>query len=270
MKYFLSAMKLTLIAAGMISAVVLFFILVFLARLPSKNQIRGCITTKMYSVNLCPGSNNYVKLSQIPAHLRSALLLSEDASFFTHNGFDFQEMQNSLEKNMKLGKYARGGSTITQQLAKNLFLTKEKTVTRKILEAVITLKIERTLSKNEILERYLNVVQFGKGIFGIKSAAQHYFSKPPSELDLLESAFLVFLLPSPEVYSKSFYKKKLTPFATKRLNQIISKMYVTGRISEDSYDDANLELSSFLSGETVEEDLSWESIPDEESAAVED
>jgi len=219
-----------------------------LSQFPTSQEIRGCLTTKMFQVDLCPGGPGYVRLNQISDNLEKAVLISEDSAFYQHNGFDLQELENSIKKNLAEKRFARGGSTITQQLAKNMFLSREKTLTRKVREAIITLQLERKLSKKEILERYLNVVQFGRDIFGVKKAASFYFKKHPSELTVLESAFLAFLLPSPEVYSKSFYKKTLTPFARKRLAQIIDRLYAYNRISDEQYLDAKGELEYFLTG----------------------
>jgi monofunctional biosynthetic peptidoglycan transglycosylase len=189
-----------------------------------------------------------VPLKQISPYLQKTVVLSEDSSFWTNQGFDFQEMQNSFKQNMEKGKFVRGGSTITQQLAKNLFLNKEKTLTRKALEAIITIRIDKVLSKREILERYLNVVQFGRNLYGVKAAAEFYFKKEPAELDLVESAFLTMLLPNPDIYSKSFYKKELTPFAEKRINELIDRLYRYSRISESEYDSAKGEMPYFLTG----------------------
>ena len=216
--------------------------------IPSNKAISGCMTTIMYKVYLCPGSANYVPLSQISTYLQKSAVLTEDSSFWDHQGFDLQEMENSLKANLAKGKFARGGSTITQQLAKNLFLTKEKTLMRKFLEAILTVRLEKALTKKQILERYLNVVQFGKEIFGVKAASEFYFHKSAFDLDLVESTFLTFLLPSPEVYSKSFYMKKLTPFASKRLHTIIDRLYQYKRISESEYLSAKSELETFLGG----------------------
>lgn len=220
-----------------------------ISQIPSDKEIKGCITTKLYKVYLCPGSENYVKLNQIASSLQKSVVLTEDSAFWDHQGFDLQEMQNSLKSNLEKGRYVRGGSTITQQLAKNLFLSKEKTLTRKFFEAVITVRLEKALSKKEILEKYLNVVQFGKDIYGVKKAASYYFKKHPSELSLVESAFLTMLLPNPEVYSKSFYKRQLTPFAKKRLHTIVDRMYQYSRVSETEYLTAKAELEYFLTGQ---------------------
>jgi monofunctional biosynthetic peptidoglycan transglycosylase len=217
-------------------------------QIPSDKEIRSCMITKMHQVDLCPTSSQYVKLSQISNYLQKSVVLTEDSAFWDHQGFDLNEMQNSLKSNLEKGKFVRGGSTITQQLAKNMFLSKAKTLTRKSLEAIITVRLEKNLKKGEILERYLNVVQFGENIYGVKAAANFYFKKTPANLDLLESAFLTFLLPSPEVYSKSFFKRQLTPFALQRVSQIIERLYLYQRVSEEEYLSAKANLEIFLTG----------------------
>lgn len=233
-------------------SVVLFSVLavalwVFL-QIPSEKELKGCIVTKMYEVNLCPGSKDYVPLRQISPYLQRAIVASEDGSFWTHNGFDWEALEKSARENWEKGVYKRGGSTITQQLAKNMFLTKNKTLARKGIEALITVKIEKTLSKKEILERYLNVVEFGKGIYGVKAAARFYFKKSPAELDLVESAFLAMVLPNPVKYSRSHSQKSLTPFAHRRIRKIISDMARNGRVSADEAD-AALAKATWMFGE---------------------
>ncbi len=243
---------------------------------PTNQEIRGCMTTKMYQVELCPRSKSYVPISEVSPYLIKTVVLTEDSSFWTHQGFDFDEMKKSLEKNLKTGKFKRGGSTITQQLAKNLFLTEEKTLLRKFREAIITLRLEKVLTKKEILERYLNVVHYGKDLFGIKAAAQFYFRKSPSQLNIIESAFLTFLLPSPQKYSVSYSKHQLTPFAEHRLQQIIDNLYQYQRISEIEYQTAKMELASFLrpTEKAIEEiksdTLAPEVVSEEETAEPED
>lgn len=248
-----------------------FCALMIVDQFPSDQQIRGCVRTKLYAVDLCPGNESYVTLQQISPYLQKAVLISEDSAFWTHNGFDLQELERSLKANIQKGKIVRGGSTITQQLVKNMFLSKEKTFSRKFVEAVITLRMEKVLTKKEILERYLNVVQLGKNIFGVKNAAQFYFSKRPSKLTIVESAFLTFLLPSPELYSKSFFKKELTPFARGRIDQIIEKLFVYSRIDEDEYLSAKKELGNFMSKENTkvteapsENDIDFDKVNEED------
>lgn len=209
--------------------------LLFLMWFPSSQEIKGCLRTSMYNVDLCPKSKNYVTLSQISKNLQNSIILSEDASFYQHNGFDQDGIERCFEKLKEKMRIVCGGSTLTQQLAKNMFLSKEKNFFRKGIEALITVKIEKTLSKKEILERYLNVVQFGKNIFGVKQAASFYFKKSPSQLSINESAFLAMVLPNPEKYSQSYFRKDLTKFARKRLTKIVSDLYKYGRIGESEY-----------------------------------
>lgn len=240
-------MRLSILAIGIIAAVaVIAPSLAFVSWFPSEKQIRGCMKTKMYGIELCPGSKNYVKLSNISKNLQNAILLTEDSAFYQHNGFDQEGIERCFAKLREKGKVVCGGSTITQQLAKNMFLSKEKSFTRKGLEALITIKLEKTLSKKEILERYLNVVQFGKNIFGVQQASQFYFKKSPSQLSLPESAFLAMVLPNPEKYSHSYYKKELTNFAKKRLNQIVNDLHQYKRISDEEYITASDQIDFFL------------------------
>lgn len=235
----------------------LFFIIVLLAgtgfagyvfsRIPSDEEIKGCIVTTMFQVNLCPGSKDYVPLKSISSYLQKTVVLTEDSTFFDHDGFDWKSIEENARKNLEQRAYAKGGSTISQQLAKNMFLYKDKTLMRKGLELLITQKIEKTLSKKEILERYLNVVEFGKDVYGVKKAANYYFKKTPAQLDVVESAFLAMVLPNPIKYSQSYYRKELTPFARKRLKQIVNDMYQYSRINEDEYLQAIAKIDSFFS-----------------------
>lgn len=222
----------------------------FFVWLPTESRIKGCLTTTMYQVELCPGGKDYVKLSGISPYLQKALVASEDGRFWTHQGFDFEEIKTSIETNIEKRTFRRGGSTITQQLAKNMFLSRDKTMTRKFYEALITFQMERVLSKKEILERYLNVVQFGEGVFGVKKAASLYFGKSPSSLTLLESTFLVMLLPNPDKYARSYRQKKLTPYARKRMAQIVQRMREGDRISSGEADQALAQISFFFLDES--------------------
>jgi monofunctional biosynthetic peptidoglycan transglycosylase len=235
------------ISLSVLTSGLIVFCIYGLSLIPTASYIKGCFTTKMYSVPLCPGSKNYSPLKSISPFMQQALILSEDSTFFQHHGFDWESMEKSAKENLKTGKYKRGGSTITQQLAKNLFLNKQKTLMRKALEAILTLKIEQSLTKNEILERYLNVVEFGKDIYGVQAAGQYYFNKKPSELDVAESAFLVMLLPSPIKYSASFKKKELTQFAKKRVTQLVEDLYQYQRINQTDYDIASAKIDLLFS-----------------------
>lgn len=239
--------------------IVLYFLFSFLILIgalilwmPSAEKIKGCSRTTMFNIDLCPGSKNYVPLSQISKYVQNSILITEDSGFYQHAGFDSGGIQRCLEKIKEKRRIVCGGSTITQQLAKNVFLWKEKNFIRKGLEVFVTYKIEKTLKKKEILERYLNVVQFGKNVFGVKQAAQFYFKKSPGSLNVHESAFLAMVLPNPEKYAQSYYRKDLTKFARRRLAQIIENMHKYKRINAEEYVTALDNLDLFLkSGQTA-------------------
>lgn len=220
-----------LVCAGafIVAAAAGFFIFI-----PDAKDLGGCLKTKMYGLSLCKDDPSYARLSSISVVARNAVIVSEDAAFWDHKGIDWVELQRSFETNIEKGRLARGGSTITQQLAKNVYLTPEKTVLRKIREAVIALRIERLYKKEVILEKYLNVVEFDKNVYGIKAAARHYFGIAPSELNAAQAAWLAFLLPNPKKYSVSFHSKKMTPFAFRQMSQIIDRLARFKRIDAET------------------------------------
>lgn len=218
---------------------------------PRPTDIRECMTTALFKVHLCPKSQEYTRLKNISRYLRIAVVTSEDASFYSHEGIDWFELRESLNKNLEKGQYVRGGSTITQQLAKNVYLSAEKSIFRKIREALIAVQIEKILSKDEILEKYLNVVEFGKDIYGVRRAASHYFKKSPADLSIAESAFLAFLLPNPKNYSVSFTRKQLTPFARAQMRRIVERMWRFKKIEGYEYDIALSEIDSFFDEPTI-------------------
>jgi monofunctional biosynthetic peptidoglycan transglycosylase len=139
----------------------------------------------------------WISLSQVPDLMQKTIIVSEDAAFWSHEGIDWYEIRESLKKNIREGGFLRGGSTITQQVARNLYLTPEKNVGRKIKEWVITRELEKSLKKSEILELYLNIAEWGYNIFGINAAAQYYFQKSPQDLRLDEMIRLAAVLPNP-------------------------------------------------------------------------
>jgi monofunctional biosynthetic peptidoglycan transglycosylase len=142
----------------------------------------------------------WVPFSKISPYLIKAVLIAEDDKFWKHEGFDYDSIQEAIEKDIQRRKLKFGGSTISQQLTKNLYLSPVKSLWRKTLEAILTWKLERTLSKRRILELYLNVAEWGEGIFGAEAAARHYFGKASSELTPLEAARLAAVLPNPRKY----------------------------------------------------------------------
>lgn len=142
----------------------------------------------------------WVPMKDIAAALQSSVVGAEDANFYEHHGVDFGEMKKSFEKNKKKKRYARGFSTITMQLAKNIYLTPRKFVFRKILEIGIAFEMECLLSKERILELYLNLIEWAPGIYGAEAASQHYFRLPASKLSAGQASFLAAIIPSPKKY----------------------------------------------------------------------
>ncbi len=146
-------------------------------------------------------TQKWVPLKRISPYLIKAVIIAEDDKFWQHEGFDLEAMQKAFEKDIKKRQFKTGGSTISQQLAKNLYLSPSKNPIRKIKEAIITWRMERTLSKRRIVELYLNMTEWGDGIFGIEAAAQHYFGKHASNLSPEEAARLATVLPNPRRFS---------------------------------------------------------------------
>jgi monofunctional biosynthetic peptidoglycan transglycosylase len=142
----------------------------------------------------------WVPLSRISPHLPRAVIAAEDASFFIHEGFDWEGIKDAALHNLEAGEMTRGGSTITQQLAKNLYLSSERSLLRKAREALITRALEHRLTKARILELYLNVAEWGHGVYGAEAAARHHFAKSAAELTAEEAAWLAAILPSPQRY----------------------------------------------------------------------
>jgi monofunctional biosynthetic peptidoglycan transglycosylase len=162
----------------------------------------------------------WVPYDRISDQLKRAVVAAEDDKFIDHEGFDWEGIQKALEKNQKKGKVVAGGSTITQQLAKNLFLSSEKTPWRKAQEAVITLMLEAVLDKQRILEIYLNVVEWGPGVFGAQAAAQLYYGIPATDLNAQQAARLAVLLPNP----RKLGRLSNSPYVAARTQVILGRM----------------------------------------------
>ncbi|MEO7622621.1 MAG: monofunctional biosynthetic peptidoglycan transglycosylase [Gallionella sp.] len=144
----------------------------------------------------------WVPYAKISNHLKRALIAAEDANFVDHEGFDWEGIQKAYAKNLKRGKIVAGGSTISQQLAKNLFLSTKRTPWRKLEEAAITLMLEVVMDKQRIFEIYLNVIEWGNGVFGAEAAAHHYFQVNASQLSASQAATLAAMVPNPRYYDK--------------------------------------------------------------------
>jgi monofunctional glycosyltransferase len=147
--------------------------------------------------------HRWVPYSQISNHLKRAVIAAEDSKFVDHEGFDWQGIQRAMVKNAKKGKIVAGGSTISQQLAKNLFLSGRRTPWRKGEEALITMMLEQFMSKQRILEIYLNVIEWGNGVFGAEAAARHYFNISAAQLGPAQASKLAAMVPNPRFYDKN-------------------------------------------------------------------
>lgn len=178
----------------------------------------------------------WTPLSAISRGYLYGIVSSEDATFFEHDGFNFEAMIDSMAENIRERKAAYGASTISQQVVKNIFLTNEKTLMRKAREFLITIAMEKRFTKNEILELYLNLAEFGPDMYGVEAAARNYFGKRPLELNAAEGAFLGLMLPSPKRYYYSiFQNKNLTKVKRKRLERVLRDMLYEEYITENQY-----------------------------------
>lgn len=220
-----------------------------------------------------PQAQGWTPLSQISTQAIGAVVSSEDTSFFSNEGVDYHELKEALKKDLEEGKFARGASTLTQQVVKNVYLGQEKTLWRKFKEFFWAQKMAKVLSKSEVLAFYLNMAEWGPGLYGIGDAAKHYFGISPAELSAKQSAFLALLLPSPKKYHSYFQNKKLSPWAQGRVEKILKVMLAMKFIDESDYDSAlkdslwEVEDSWKWSDEVLEKPLE---APVEESDTVEE
>ncbi len=176
-------------------------------------------------------ARHWVSLERISPHLRDAVLVAEDARFFTHDGFDWNEIRHSAQKNLKKRKIVRGGSTITQQLAKNLWLSTAQTPWRKFEEVILAVRLERDLSKRRILELYLNTIEWGDGVYGAEAAARHWFGVSAGALDPSQAIRLAAVIINPRRYSPVDPNKRIL----NRIRIIASRLRRRGAISENEY-----------------------------------
>lgn len=200
-----------------------------------------------------PGAvgQTWVPLPQISAALQSSVVSAEDATFYEHRGVDFREMRESLKKNRGKRKYARGFSTITMQLAKNLYLTPEKVIVRKILEIALAFEMEALLPKERILELYLNLVEWGPGVYGAEAASRHYFKKTADSLSSGEAAFLAAILPNPRKWGQW----PPGPYVRKRMDVLQAKKKPLEPLPELPEDEEIPENPRPERGEPIPQDL---------------
>ena len=172
----------------------------------------------------------WVSYGAISEHIKKAVLISEDAGFYSHRGVDVNELKAAFKKDLETLSFTRGGSTITMQLAKNLYLSPSKNPLRKLKEIIIAHQLENALPKRRIFEVYLNVVELGHNIYGVEAAARHYFGKSAAAVDLVEAATLAALLPSPR-------NSKERSLAVRR-NIILNRLVSVGYMSQSENRDA--------------------------------
>jgi len=206
---------------------------------PFRMQVKD-VTGRVVSIETGPGTPSWTPYADISPHMETAVLICEDGRFFRHQGFDREAIENSLKENVKAGRFARGASTISMQLAKNLYRSFDKTLARKLQEAVLTTLLEQELSKQEMMELYLNVIEYGPGIYGIGAAARHYFNTTPMELALSQSLYLASILPNPaqQHFTEDGQLSQGWQNYLRRLMRIATKI---GRLSEPEYEAALLE-----------------------------
>lgn len=176
---------------------------------------------------------DWVDIKSVSSIAKKAIIISEDWAYYQHDGIDRNQIEIAIKESLTEGRLTRGASTITQQVVKNALLSSEKTLTRKLKEVILAQALEKVLTKDKILEHYLNLIELGKDLYGIKNASVFYFQKAPSELSAKEGAFLAMLLPSPVKYSQSFRDGALTEFATMQVNEILLKLKQAKFITED-------------------------------------
>ena len=185
-----------------------------------------------------PREENWVSFYDLPRDTAYAFIASEDGKFFSHPGFDIRAIRASLIADLKADKIVRGGSTISQQVVKNLFLNQDKTASRKFQEAFLTWQLEKSLPKLRIFELYLNLAHWAKDVYGLRGAAQFYFQKPVSRLTLRESLFLASILPNPVIFGKQYAENRLSSSRINKMIMVGNALLQSKRISPEAWAEA--------------------------------
>ena len=196
-------------------------------------------------IDVTPESTDFIAIADVPPLFVRTLLIAEDAAFFGHPGIDLTELPKAIAVNIARGGAVRGASTITQQLAKNLFLSREKSLQRKLRELSYSFLLESTLGKQRILEIYLNVIEWGPGLYGLRPAARHYFDKEPAALSPREIAFLVSMIPGPVKYQRSIQSGEVTSGFDTLVNNLLVKLRSVDALTEEEYQAALAETLVF-------------------------
>jgi hypothetical protein len=195
-----------------------------------------------------PGSERWTPLGDISPFLVHAVLAHEDPAFFRHRGFAPWAIRDALARNLEEGRFAWGASTITMQLARNLYLQRTKTLARKVREVVLAWWLERSLTKGEMMELYLNVIEFGPAVYGIGQATEHYFGVAPSRLTPAQAAFFAVILPAPRSYHQQVETGGLGPSTAAQMRALLARMHGRGQIDDDAFAHGLAELETLTFG----------------------
>ncbi len=216
-----------------------------MGKIPAPNYFRGPFSYTAYtetgdSLRLVtgPGTDRWAPLMAISPYVIEALMTTEDGKFWRHKGVTVPELRRAIELNLKKDALRHGASTITMQLAKNLFLTRERTVARKLQELFMVWYLETNFTKEEILELYLNAIEFGPSVYGIHDAAIHYFGRAPIELNTIESVYLIRRLPNPVTRHRSYERGKVSKRELASLHRVLLRMLERNRLTKQEYDQA--------------------------------
>jgi hypothetical protein len=217
--------------------------------LADTSRFRGPFTHRIvepdgstFEMETGPGTPNWTPLGRIPRHVARAVLNHEDGTFFSHHGFADFAIRAALVRNLREGRFVQGGSTLTMQLVKNVFLRREKTLARKVQEVLLTWWVESAMSKEEILELYLNVVEFGRGAYGIRNGARYQFGRSPGSLSPAQSAYLALILPAP----KRFNARRLGEGTRRRLIEFVELLGSRGSYTPEQVAGALAQIESGL------------------------
>jgi len=230
-----------ILVSGCLIGIISGLYLVFSSDLPQIRELKSYTPpgiSRIYSsdkhllAEIYSENREFIKLEDVPEYIKQGLLATEDRAFYSHSGMDLRGIIRALVKDIITGRFAEGASTLSQQLIRTLFLTKEKKLVRKIKEAILTIQLEKRYTKNEILELYFNQVNFGSGAYGIKAAARKFFGKHVDDLTLAECALIAGMPQAPSRISPLISLEK----AEKRRNLVLRQMLKTGAISPDLYE----------------------------------
>lgn len=188
------------------------------------------------TVDLSENSGTFTPLDQISPYMVASVMSTEDGGFWKHKGFITSQFQAALRRNLEAGRIRLGASTITMQMVKNVLLSHERTLSRKLQEMFLTWYVEQSLTKQRIMEIYLNVIEFGPGIYGVTRAAQHYYGKLPLDLTPPEAAYLALMLPSPVRRHVNYCEGGLTPVFQAKMKRLLSIMHTKGRLDPETYE----------------------------------